>query len=1590
MARASQVAWMGVVAALTWEANAAMAAPPMAEGENQSSIQAPALPPGVRSALSSGIDSYRRADYEKAEKYFRLAQSGQDDLTPDERQELINLIKLNNSAIKARREGSAQLKLAEAAVETGRTAEADKLLKTLATNQFLALEDKVKAQQLSDEMRSDRAGGNSSTGSPGADAAGMLARSKIQQARQLIFKANYDAAEALAHEVLQMKVAFNASEDTPMKVLNDISRIRSDTKKLLASARVALSCGDLERAEHLANAAAKSSSWSISQYWGDTPAKVLKDIQAKRAQMEAVTTVPSPKTTAETTKAANEKTKGTPISNSEAKTSLKHARELFNAGQLDDAEAIAKGVQATGRKGWGLFDETPEKLLKDIQSVRSKRAQAESAKSPKKDATPKALELTRKIPAPTPPPGSRLAEVEGPALPEMPKAFPNRTSVPASAPAEQPDVRNRFEDLVPGKATAVQSNPESKPAEMPRILNLPLIAPDLGQDGAKQRAKQLIAEARKCQRDDRLVEARQKVLEAQKTGAEFGAEEERPEQILMELLDTANRRIRHLKDEAADFAATAQVDASRLQKAEANLAMARKIAVGFALDRHEIDATINWVRQTRQQTQSDTAAQSDAMPALGPPVMPAQNEVPPAAPPGESAKQAGPDLLDRARMELKRGELEIARKLAVEAYNGPYGLKEQADALLHSIDAEEFNQKILMANRSFDAGMSAYVRKDYSQAATILRSLDVALLTKEKQGKLKELMLTPAMQQGAVAQAVAKPDAAQPGKATVSDLPGQPAAGPSEQSYAKQVQAMQDVQFQKLRDQGLETQRKATEQFRSGDTAQALDMLQDFLNQLKEANLDPDKAALLQRPVDARLQHFKKLKAQQDFEQEQIGQKDSFNRMKQREAQLEEHKKKQMAELMKKYHDFDHDGKYAEALVAATQAHELDPDDTAAAAAVQLATTRRNATDYQKIKDRKSEMFLTGMNDSEDPGPPVNTNDPLKFSRETWENARKRKGFPKDGWGIQVKSEKQIEIERRLGFPISVDFKDQSLRVVLEELRDLTGINIVPDMPALEAENISLDRPITIHLEGVSTKSALTLILHHAHLIYVIEDEVLKVTTEAHHRRNAITKTYQVADLVIPIENHTVGNPLGKSVEQKSTVFTSNGGTPFLGSNAMKDGTPVGTNGWTGKPSSSESPPNTDKTIADSLIHLITSTIKPESWDRMGGPGTIEYFPLGMALVVGQQTPDIQEQVADLLAALRRLQDMEVTVEIRFITLSESFFERIGIDFNINIENLNTKYDPLIISGQFAPAGFNNVFRPKNFLVGLLPGGSNSPPGAFTEDLNIPIRNSSFGPALPPFGGFPNAPGMDGGLSLGLAFLSDIQVFLFMEAAQADQRTNVLQAPKLTLFNGQNSTLSVTNNQWFVTNLAAFQSNGQVIFAPSNTQFAVGVTISVQAVVSADRRFVRMNLNPNLTSISAAPAALFPITTFITPVFENGAQGQPVPFTQYVQQPNIQSVTIETTVMVPDGGTVLLGGLKALREGRNEFGPPILSKIPYISRLFKNVGYGRETQSLLIMVTPRIIINEEEEYRQTGVGAGGLAGSGESAIGGGVGAGSAR
>jgi hypothetical protein len=88
-----------------------------------------------------------------------------------------------------------------------------------------------------------------------------------------------------------------------------------------------------------------------------------------------------------------------------------------------------------------------------------------------------------------------------------------------------------------------------------------------------------------------------------------------------------------------------------------------------------------------------------------------------------------------------------------------------------------------------------------------------------------------------------------------------------------------------------------------------------------------------------------------------------------------------------------------------------------------------------------------------------------------------------------------------------------------------------------------------------------------------------------------------------------------------------------------------------------------------------------------------------------------------------------------------------------------------------------------------------------------------------------------------------------------------------------------------------------------------------------------------------------------------------------VQLPTFNMTTVRTTVTVPDGGTGLLGGISRASESSVSRGVPMLGKVPGASRMFKNRGIGRDVGLSQMTVTPRIIILEEEELRQTGVSA---------------------
>ena len=202
-------------------------------------------------------------------------------------------------------------------------------------------------------------------------------------------------------------------------------------------------------------------------------------------------------------------------------------------------------------------------------------------------------------------------------------------------------------------------------------------------------------------------------------------------------------------------------------------------------------------------------------------------------------------------------------------------------------------------------------------------------------------------------------------------------------------------------------------------------------------------------------------------------------------------------------------------------------------------------------------------------------------------------------------------------------------------------------------------------------------------------------------------------------------------------------------------------------------------------------------------------------------------------------------------------------------------------------------------------------------------------------------------------------MYLFLTAAQGDTRSNVLQAPKVTTLNGAAATVFSQTRQYYVASLTPIIGPAAVAYQPNVSQIPIGPTLMVTPVVSADRRYVRLTLAPFFIALNG-------FTTYqsgLAAVGGIGFAGGGGTVSATIQLPNIGFFTASTTVTVPDGGTVLMGGIKTLNEQRIEYGVPVLSKTPLIDRLFRNVGIGRNTQSLMLMVTPHIIILEEEEEK---------------------------
>ena len=169
----------------------------------------------------------------------------------------------------------------------------------------------------------------------------------------------------------------------------------------------------------------------------------------------------------------------------------------------------------------------------------------------------------------------------------------------------------------------------------------------------------------------------------------------------------------------------------------------------------------------------------------------------------------------------------------------------------------------------------------------------------------------------------------------------------------------------------------------------------------------------------------------------------------------------------------------------------------------------------------------------------------------------------------------------------------------------------------------------------------------------------------------------------------------------------------------------------------------------------------------------------------------------------------------------------------------------------------------------------------------------------------------------------------------------------MLVFNTARANIAVMNQVAYVQDFDVEIAQGASIADPVIDVIQDGVILDVRPVVSADRRFILMEMRPTVAELQR------PIEERPTSL---GTQQ-----TVTIQLPEVDIQRVRTTVPMPDGGTVMLGGLKVSEKQDQQSGIPIINKIPILSFFFERKGQYVSNRKLLILLKASIVIPEEHE-----------------------------
>ena len=607
----------------------------------------------------------------------------------------------------------------------------------------------------------------------------------------------------------------------------------------------------------------------------------------------------------------------------------------------------------------------------------------------------------------------------------------------------------------------------------------------------------------------------------------------------------------------------------------------------------------------------------------------------------------------------------------------------------------------------------------------------------------------------------------------------------------------------------------------------------------------------------------------------------------------------------------------------------------------QLVSMRKERGIRMDMRDEQRRTMVD-LRDSEIPWYEI-----LRYPTDWREITRRRTPF-----GAEMAGEAEADriARKKLMTKIAgLDFVGTQFGEVIEFLRTVSGANIHVNWRALEDPGIDETTPVkNVKLKDVTVEKALQVILEDVappteQLGFVVDQGVVTISTKNDLDKKTFTRVYDIRDLIVQIQDFK-----GPSINigQAGTGGNNNNDGGGGGGGLFGDtDTDTGDNNNQGL---------TRQQLIEQIIKMLQETIDPESWRGEGQSGDVGSIQELSGQLIITQTPRAHYAVSELISQLREAKALQINIEARFITVNTGFLSSIGLDLDVY---LNT--------GSRLGGGWGAV---DPYTGAYVPGMGTSGwgPTATGTDLVTPIHldqrtltdfTSMLGQVSPINVGTSIGKNISvPSLSVQGVFLDDIQVNFLIQATQAHQESRSVMAPRLTLSNGQLAYVAITTEQFYVADLEPIAVENATIFNPVVSSIPTGGVLEVRGTISADRRYVTLEVSPFISQLMG-------FTNYFVVVASTDANGNPATGVGLIQLPQISMQRMQSTVSVPDGGTLLLGGLKASGHIEREKGVPLISKIPILNRLSTNRGRVRDESTLLILIKPKIIIQREEEEK---------------------------